>query len=198
MSELTLWLIRHGESTANFGEWSDTPYATELTSNGLMQAKETAEKITIRPDLIIVSPYRRAHQSASPIINRYRDVPVETWAIQEFTYLSPTRLKPISISERKTIINSFWQRCDPHFEDGEGTESFANFILRVKEFHEQLQTKSGFIIAVGHGQFFKAFHLNLTHDGFSDTQEWMSLFRQQETAKPIANSEILKLCVINK
>jgi hypothetical protein len=48
------------------------------------------------------------------------------------------------------------------------------------------------VIAVGHGQFFRAYMMCLT-DGFTVTPEWMARYRRVETGKPIANCEIIEL-----
>lgn len=57
----------------------------------LAAALAAAEYEGPEPDLIVVSPEPRAKQTAEPFIARFPGVEVETWPIQEFTYLSPAR-----------------------------------------------------------------------------------------------------------
>ena len=83
-------LIHHGESVANAGFPTSDPASIPLTEDGRLQAEQIAEKMTIVPDLIIVSPYLRARQTAEPVIKRFPQAKVECWPeVREFTYLSP-------------------------------------------------------------------------------------------------------------
>lgn len=187
-----VWLIRHGESTINAGTWSNQPHAALLTAKGQQQAEQAAAQIHTRPDLIVVSPAQRAQDSAIPIIQRWHDLPVEIWPIQEFTYLMPAKCQNLTLEQRQVMITNYWQRCDPFFCDGEGAESFATFLARIEVFHAQLGRQHGFIVVVGHGQFFRAYQLGLSQ-GFAATSAWMQQFREKETATPLANGEIIKL-----
>jgi broad specificity phosphatase PhoE len=189
--ELLVWLIRHGESTANKGEWHADPRQSVLTPKGEEEAKHAAAQITTRPDLIIVSPTARAQASALPIRQKWPDVPVEIWPIEEIIYLSPSKYQDQSLASRKTAIERYWQAADPYFREEQDAESFADFIQRLEAFRARLLTHQGFLVIVGHGQFFKAFQLGLKY-GFASTAEWMKKFRAQETGAPITNGEIIK------
>lgn len=48
-----------------------------------------ADGWTETPSLIVTSSYLRTHWTAT--IERFREVPVEVWLIQKFTYLQPSR-----------------------------------------------------------------------------------------------------------
>jgi hypothetical protein len=37
----------------------------------------------------VTSPHLRTQQTTAPTIERFPDVPVEVWPIEEFTYLQP-------------------------------------------------------------------------------------------------------------
>ena len=72
-------------------------------------------------------------------------------------------------------------------------ESFRNFLGRLRDFHERLLgLDSGYVVAVGHGQFFRAYTIGVVA-GFVATPEWMTHYRTTETANPIANCEIIEL-----
>jgi broad specificity phosphatase PhoE len=192
MSALNVWLIRHGESTVNAGLQERMASEVTLTPKGIEQAKEAAQQIINPPNLIITSPLQRAQDSVIPIQQRWPQAPIEIWPIQEIHYIDPKKLNSVSGLERSEIIADYWERGDPFFCDGCEAESFATFIQRVRNFYQKLLTKEGFIVVVGHGQFFKAFLLGLAH-GFAITPQWMQWFREQETQSPINNSEIYKL-----
>ena len=192
MPRLKLWLIRHGETEVNAGNWSTKPFATRLTSLGREQAKSIAAEITEKPDLLIVSPLHRAKETAEFLLNQWPTIPCQTLPIQELIYLSPNRLQRLSVLERKEEIKNYWWKNDPYYTDGDDAESFASFLQRIAYFHAEIIKQKGFVIVIGHGQFFKAYQLGLTY-GFILTPQWMSLFHQQETASPMGNGEIFKL-----
>ncbi|CAM4451035.1 MAG: 2,3-bisphosphoglycerate-dependent phosphoglycerate mutase [Legionella sp.] len=192
LSSLTLWLVRHGESSINAGTWSTNPADAQLTILGQKQAQTAATNITETPDLIICSPFIRARESADFISKNWPKVPLNIWPIQELIYLSPAKMFPLSPVERKARIADYWQNADPDYCDGDDAESFANFLKRVRQFHTQVIQQQGFVIVIGHGLFFQAFQLGLTH-GFEPTADWIRLFRQYETNQPIKNSEWLKI-----
>ena len=194
MSKLELWLIRHGQSSINAGVWTTSPANASLTDLGKEQAQSVVAEITIQPDLIITSSMQRSKESAYYVMQTWPTTPAEVWSIQEFIYLSPSKLAQVDAAEKKARINEYWRRGDPSYCDGSDAESFASFLRRVSQFHTQILKYQGFIIAVGHGQFFKAYQLGTTR-GFKPTTEWMQHFRQQETSHPIHNSEIIKIVV---
>lgn len=184
--------MRHGESFTNTGVWTNKPHDVLLTEKGEEQVREAAKEIVTQPNLIIVSPAKRAQDSALPIIQKWPNAPVETWPIQEFHYLSPEKYCDNTIAERRIAIENYWQRADPFYSDGEDAETFAHFIKRVEMFHQRLSKQQGFVVAVGHGQFFKAYELSL-QDPCTETAEWMREFRKLEKANPMKNGEMIKL-----
>lgn len=82
-------LIRHAQSAANAGLATTAPDSIPLTELGRTQAQILADHIASPPDLIISSPFERAIHTALALANRYPPVPLEIWAVEEFTYLSP-------------------------------------------------------------------------------------------------------------
>lgn len=178
----------------NAGTWNPNPEQACLSSLGKKQAQKVASGITQQPDLIVSSPLIRARESAWYITNRWPDTPKVIWPIQELIYLSPAKMYPLTPEERKARIHDYWQRNDPVYRDGEDAESFANFLARVRQFHDRIRQQHGFVVVIGHGLFLKAYQLGLAH-GFHTTSDWMHLFRQQERMHPIQNSELLKIAI---
>lgn len=188
---LTLWLVRHGESTANAGLPSANHADVPLTERGREQAEAAARRIKTCPELIVTSPFLRARDTADAICRRWPHAPVETWPIEEFTYLSPERCRDTTVEMRRPWVQDYWQRADPHHIDGPGAESFAQFMQRLEDFRLQAVGRGGFIVAVGHGQFFKALLWGEPH-GFEATPRRMGEYRAAETARPMANGETIE------
>ena len=152
-----IWLIRHAESLANIGETTSTPREIPLSDNGFRQADELVKTIDARPDLIVVSPYVRTQQTAEPFLQRFPDVPVETLAIQEFTYLSISRCRGTNAAKRKPWVEEYWQRADPNYCDGGQAESFAEFLGRIERFvHEMREREYELAFVFTHEQVIKA------------------------------------------
>ena len=193
MPPAVTWLVRHGQSTSNAGLPAVGHGEVPLTALGLEQADEVARKVEQRPDLLIVSPFLRAQATADPIRARWPSAPCEIWPIQELTYLSPARCNGTTVETRRPWIEEYWRRCDPDYRDGPDAESFTSFMDRLGDFHRRLQAlEADFVIAVGHGQFFRAY-LMVLDEGFAGTADWMRRYRTAETAKPMANGGIVVL-----
>lgn len=84
-------LIRHGQSAANVGQASRDHASIPLTPLGLEQARMIAGSFSVAPDLIIASPFARAQATAQATAATFPSTAVETWAVEEFTYLAPDR-----------------------------------------------------------------------------------------------------------
>lgn len=190
---LKLWLIRHGQTSINAGKWSDKPAEAHLTALGKEQAQKAAQAISEQPNLIIISPLARAKESAEYLLQRWPQSPSAYWPIQEFIYLSPKKLRQFDAAQRKLLIQAYWEKSDPFYCDNSDTESFDSFLKRIEHFHLQLSKLEGFVVVIGHGQFFKAYLLGLKY-GFISSKTWMKRYREEETTAPINNGEILKLC----
>lgn len=187
------WLVRHGQSTSNAGLPAVGHGEVPLTELGHQQAREVARRVERPPTLLIVSPFLRAEATAEPIRTRWPATPVETWEIQELTYLSPARCRGTTADMRRPWAEDYWRRCDPDYCDGPDAESFRAFSGRLSDFHRRLLAlDGGFAIAVGHGQFFRAYQFAL-EAGFATTTGWMRSYRLNETARPMANGEVIEL-----
>lgn len=74
-------LIRHGGSVANAGEASTDHATIPLTPRGIKQANLLARSYVHAPDLIIASPFSRAHLTAISTATTFPATPIETWPI---------------------------------------------------------------------------------------------------------------------
>lgn len=150
-------LIRHGESAANAGQTSRDHESIPLTPRGLQQAITVARSFTETPDLIVVSPFARAQSTAQKTVAVFPTAALETWPIQEFTYLEPARCVDTTVSQRREWVEAYWIRAAPEYSDGEGAESFLHFVARAQAFLERLAEHPATCAAVfSHGQFLNA------------------------------------------
>lgn len=97
-------LIRHGESTANTGEASMDHASIPLTPKGVEQAHLVSRSFTHAPALIVASPFSRAQATAKASIAAFPSTPLETWPIQEFTYLEPARCVNTTVAQRRAWV----------------------------------------------------------------------------------------------
>lgn len=192
MSNASVWLIRHGESSMNAGTWADNPHAASLTELGKQQAEKCALAINQAPTSIITSPAARAIETAQPIMHRWPNAARIIWPIQEFVYLSPNKLTPLTSAERKKRVADYWEQGDPYYCDGGDAESFSDFLHRLQHFQANLNELNGFNVVIGHSQFFKGYLLGRVN-GFTASKKWMQEFRQREMSQSIENGAIIKL-----
>ena len=150
-------LIRHGESAANAGEASLDHATIPLTPRGVEQARLVAQSFAKAPVLIVASPFSRAQATAMATLSAFPATPVETWPIQEFTYLEPARCANTTVAQRRVWVEAYWDKSDPGFTDGAGAESFLDFVSRAQSFLDRLADHPAEnIVAFSHGQFINA------------------------------------------
>ena len=188
-------LIRHGQSEDNAGISSSGQGKTLLTNKGKQQAKATGEHWREKPDLIVISPYVRTEQTAAPTIRRYPDVPVQTWAIEEFRQLSAARYEGINSHERWDHYAAHWAKKDPDFKDGDGigAESIRDFAKRLDRLETDLH-KADFDLAYifCHGMFLRAFMLRHIWGNTRPMVEKIDTFRTAFRAWHYPNCGIVK------
>jgi probable phosphoglycerate mutase len=189
-------LVRHGQSLANAGGKTVDHNTNPLTELGRMQSRVFADRLDCKPTLFVVSPFLRAQQTAEPLRQRFPDVPVEEWPIQEFTFLEPTRHKGTSEEDRQPNVTSYWQRQDPAFLDGPGAESFTQFFDRAREAIRRLVTRNpgGCIVIVTHGYFMQAFRLVVRFPNATDA-ELMANFLRFHLTNFIQNTDSLEFAI---
>jgi broad specificity phosphatase PhoE len=185
--------IRHGQSTGNAGIPAHDLALLELTELGWSQAREVAANWTEIPSLIVTSPYLRTQQTAAPTIERFPDVLVEEWPIQEFTYLQPSLWNGTLSSERMPTIERYWAQADPEYCDGDGAESFGTLLKRAKGVLARLAAmpEDALVYVFSHGQFIQAVQ-SLVADINLTEHEMMQKFWRKGTSV-IRNIERVEL-----
>lgn len=181
-------LIRHGESAANAGAASRDHASIPLTENGMAQARQVAHSCTLAPELIVVSPYSRARQTAAATASRFTSTPIETWPVQEFTYLDPAKCVDTTVAQRRGWVEQYWSQAEPTYQDGEGAESFLAFVTRAQSCLDQLAAHAARdILVFSHGQFLNAVAWLIQRKPQQIDRHAMLDWRQYEMANPIAN-----------
>lgn len=119
---------------------------------------------------------------------------MEEWPIQEFTYLAPMRCAGTTAEQRRVWVEHYWTLADPDRCDGDGAESFNEFLARVDDTIGRLaQLAEPFDLAVllfGHGQFINAMRWRQSH---LCGEQSMSSFRDFDLGNPVAHCEPLEL-----
>ena len=191
-----VFLVRHGQSVANAGGRTSDHDSNPLTDLGRVQAREFAGRVPCTPTLIVVSPFLRAQQTAEPLQQRFPDVPVEVWPIQELTFLEPARHKDTTEDDRQPHVLEYWQRQNPALIVGPGAESFAQFLDRARDAIRRLLTTSpgGCVIIFTHGYFMQAFRLVMRFPNATDA-ELMANFLRFHLVNFIQNSDSLEFAI---
>lgn len=182
--------IRHGQSTGNAGVPSHDLATIALTDLGWQQAREVAASWAEAPTLLVTSPYLRTQQTAAPTSERFPDVPVAVWPVEEFTYLQPARWNGTRAAERAPHLVRYWGQADPTYCDGEGAESFGTLLRRAEATLRQLAAlpPGSLVYVFSHGQFIQAVRAVVTEAALDDRGKMLNFWRQGEPPA-IGNTE---------
>lgn len=141
---ITLYLVRHGETTDNVAQIMQGQLHGELTPNGIAQMEELAKSLSgIHFDAIISSDLRRAYDSAQILAN-YWHLPINTTTLL-----------------RERDWGDFTGRYIPDLKGlpmPDNVEKMEALLQRAKSFLDWIKTTfpNKTIIAVGHGIINKA------------------------------------------
>ncbi len=131
---------------------------------GMQQGLELAERISIAPDLIVVTNHLRTRLTAEPLIKKYPLAKAETLPLHEFTFLSPGLCRNTTPEERLPWVKTYWNKCDPNFVYGQGAESFNQFRGRIQESFERITLLDlKFTIVFTHGHVIRVLKMILDH-----------------------------------
>ena len=184
--------IRHGQSTGNAGMPCHDLATIELTEKGWNQARQVAADWTETPSLIVTSPFLRTQQTAAPTIERFPNVPVEVWPIEEFTYLQPSRWNGTLAADRAPHLLRYWGEANPAYCDGEGAESFGALLRRAEAALGRLAAlpSPGPVYVFSHGQFIQAVRAVVTECELDDRGKMLRFWRKGEPPA-IGNADLV-------
>jgi broad specificity phosphatase PhoE len=187
-----IWLVRHGQSESNANFTTSAPHSSRLTERGWHEAHLFAQFLDRRPDLLIVSPYVRAIESARPLREKYPDTPMAQWPIEEFTYLPPLAYQGTTAVQRRPLIEAYWQKSDPDFRHP-GAESFTNFLVRVNAALERMKKLRGFTVIISHGHVMRLLWQILAVGLAPSAERQMQAYNHLRQAVVIPNCAVLRL-----
>src|SRR3984893_6306996 len=186
-------LVRHGQSVTNAGGRAADQVSNPLTELGREKSRDLAERLDCKPTLLVTSPFLRAQQTSEPLRQRFPDVPVEKWPIQEFSFLNPALHRGTSEVDRESHVIAYWQREDPAYIDGPEAEAFPLLLDRSREAIRRLVSSNpgGCVVIFTHGFFMQAFRLVLLFPNATDA-ELMANFRRFHFVNLIQNTDSLE------
>jgi len=136
---MNVFLVRHAESVANAGGRTTDPANIPLSPAGQSQATAFAEQVKKEPTRIISSSFLRAIQTAQPLAEKY-GIYIEVWPeLREFNYLDPKKFENTTWEDRLPARKAYYDRDDIDYDEGEGTESFREFVKRVNKVVSQIK-----------------------------------------------------------
>jgi probable phosphoglycerate mutase len=187
-----VFIVRHAQSVANAGERTVDPVTIPITDCGVRQARRVADLIAEKPSIVAVSRYLRSVQTGEPLAKRFPGLPLETWPIEEFTYLDPAVCAGTTYAERTALRAAYWRRCEPSYVDGPSCESFSNFISRVRQLEKTLCTRADETgVLITHGLVMKALLWLQRHPAACITEADMAGFYNFQRRVSVPNCAVL-------
>ena len=187
-----LYLVRHGQSTANAGGLTMAHAAIPLSPLGVAQAEGLAGLLDAEPSRILVSSYTRALKTAAPYCARvHRPAEVHP-LLHEFSALDADQLQGMMGAQRRPLADAYWATADTQLRTGPKAETFAEFNARVDAFVPELARLPDRSVLFGHGTWFGLLFwklLGLT----ADDSPGMRAFRRFQTGLPMPNCAVYEL-----
>jgi broad specificity phosphatase PhoE len=164
------WFIRHAESVANAGGRTLEAPTYPLSERGFRQAEQLAAALPGGVDLVVVSPYTRARQTAEAYLRNTTPALLEEWPVQEVQYLDPALCVNTTQDERRVMSQQYWEQADAEYA-APMAESFIAFLRRAQgALHRLMARPEERTIIFCHGQFISAVAwLILTRPAHIDT-----------------------------
>jgi 2,3-bisphosphoglycerate-dependent phosphoglycerate mutase len=193
-SGTVVWLIRHGQSTANRGGETTDPAMIPLSPTGERQALHVARVFDRSPKLIATSPFLRARQTAQATVDRFPSVRFEEWPIQEFTYLGRLHGRTTTGAQRRPLVDAYWSTADPSYHDDDRSESFVDVHARARRFLARLSRHDAGLVAVfTHGLFTRIVLWTILSGETTPNVDSMRRFHTFRTTYAIPNCSIIEL-----
>ncbi|PNK61317.1 histidine phosphatase family protein [Psychrobacter sp. FDAARGOS_221] len=192
-----IYLVRHGQSTANAGGDAQPNAQIELTELGHQQAQEVAQWLsdTLGDNVasINVSSFVRTQQTAQPYLDQMQRQAQVIDGLEEFTCQSFAKINGLPFQTRLAMVDEYWASAQPDEAHGADAESFLNFYQRVQQVLVYFQTlPKGNHVVYTHGYWISMVIWQLL--GLSaDTQQEVAKFRQFEKSIRAKNGEVFCL-----
>jgi len=190
----TIHLVRHGQSELNASVPTDGPETARLTAIGERQAQAIAASFDHAPELIVVSSFRRARETAAATHARFPGARLEVWPVEEFHYLGATAYRGTTKRDRRPDVAAYWQACDPAYVGESGAESFVAFLARVQSVRERLERAPERRIAVfSHKKLLHALMWSWREGPPAADREGMARFRTYDRGEAFPNGSCVEV-----
>jgi probable phosphoglycerate mutase len=169
---MQLYVVRHGETQANAEGRYQGSLDVELNERGVLQAQELRARLPAQIDAVVVSPLRRAQQTAAIVFAQDR---LERRTLDAFRERGVGVFEGLTQVEAAQRYPELWaQNITRQWElaptDG---ESISQFVERIRGGLSELLVNHGqqVVVLVAHGVVAKAIRA-LVRDDFSDFFDW--------------------------
>lgn len=150
---MKLYVVRHGQTTQNQLGLVQGSTESDLSEKGIMDAKELSKLVsTLKIDVVISSPLRRAMDTAKIITNNKYDIIVDDRLIERNYGLGEG--KPVD--EELTI--KYWDfKLNTDINE---VEKVQDLMFRIVEFIEDIRNKyeDKNVLVVAHSAILRAIH----------------------------------------
>jgi len=184
---MQLYVVRHGETDANAEGRYQGSLDIDLNERGVLQARELRARLPSQIDAVVVSPLRRAQQTAAIV---FADDGLELHTLDAFRERSVGVFEGLTQAEAAQRYPELWaQNITRQWElaptDG---ESVSQFVERIRKGLNELLVNHGqqVVVLVAHGVVAKAIRA-LVRDDFSDFFDWQ-----------LRNGEVLTLKIVTE
>lgn len=193
MTLRSVFLVRHGESSANAGGVTMPHALIPLTALGRQQAIDLVERLPAAPARVLASPFVRAMDTAKPYAER-SEVSIELEPLlQEFDMIDPALIAGLDQAQRRPVADAYWQQADPDKRMGDQAETFREFAGRVSSFlADRLPSLPDGTVCFGHGIWIGMAAWQLLGLSALDGDA-MRQFRRFQTGLPLANGVVYRL-----
>ncbi|QJI38527.1 histidine phosphatase family protein [Pseudomonas sp. ADAK13] len=169
---MQLYVVRHGETQANAEGRYQGSLDVDLNERGVLQARELRVKLPVQIDTVVVSPLRRAQQTAAIV---FADDGLALSTLDAFRERGVGVFEGLTQVEAAQRYPELWaQNITRQWElaptDG---ESISQFVERIRGGLNELLVNHGqqVVVLVAHGVVAKAIRA-LVRDDFSDFFDW--------------------------
>jgi broad specificity phosphatase PhoE len=183
---MTILFVRHAESLSNAGGVTMPHAAIPLSEKGMAQAVALADLLPASPVAVLVSGMARTRQTAMPYCLRFGVKPQEHAGLDEFSVIDATLIAGMDGEQRRQFVRRYWDHPDPHRRWGEGADTFAGFVERVRSFIAQLDGIADSSVIFGHGIWLIMLHW-LLQGNPARTADDMGAFQRYRLAFAMPN-----------
>jgi alpha-ribazole phosphatase len=192
-----IFLVRHGQSTANAGAVTMEHSAIPLSPMGVLQATALAAALDVAAGEIRSSAFVRARETARPFAAKLNSSVAVHPLLNEFSSLDERLIAGMTLDERRPITEAYWATADPDMRQGQRAETFREFYDRVSEFMLMMNSLPDSTVLFGHGIWFSLLIWRLMGFAAIDSDA-MKAFRRFQTTLPMPNCAVYELSSANR